>query len=146
MGALVVNSGSTMLFRIARTNLLRTYVNVPQSSAADIHVGQKAFLSTSEAPGTKFPGQVTRTSNSLDPSSRTLLVEIQAENSAGKLMPGMYGAVRLTMAPATGISQIWSFSSRSERKASAFPSGDQRGLCSDLLDAVHCRISRLVES
>jgi RND family efflux transporter MFP subunit len=96
VGALV-NSGSTMLFRIARTNLLRTYVNVPQSSAADIHVGQKAFLSTSEAPETKFPGQVTRTSNSLDPSSRTLLVEIQAENPAGKLMPGMYVQVDLNL-------------------------------------------------
>jgi RND family efflux transporter MFP subunit len=96
VGALV-NSGSTMLFRIARTNLLRTYVNVPQSSAADIHVGQKAFLSTSEAPETKFPGQVARTSNSLDPSSRTLLVEIQAENSAGKLMPGMYVQVDLNL-------------------------------------------------
>jgi RND family efflux transporter MFP subunit len=96
VGALV-NTGSTMLFRIARTNLLRTYVNVPQSSAADIHVGQKAFLSTSEAPETKFPGQVARTSNSLDPSSRTLLVEIQAENPAGKLMPGMYVQVDLNL-------------------------------------------------
>src|SRR5580704_5058709 len=96
VGALV-NTGSTMLFRIARTNLLRTYVNVPQSSAADIHVGQKAFLSTSEAPETKFPGQVARTSNSLDPSSRTLLVEIQAENPAGKLMPGMYVEVDLNL-------------------------------------------------
>jgi RND family efflux transporter MFP subunit len=96
VGALV-NTGSTMLFRIARTNLLRTYVNVPQSSAADIHVGQKAFLSTSEAPDTKFPGQVARTSNSLDPSSRTLLVEIQAENQAGKLMPGMYVEVDLNL-------------------------------------------------
>ena len=56
VGALV-NSGSTLLFRIARTNLLRTYVNVPQSSASDIHVGQTAFLSTSQAPETKFPGQ-----------------------------------------------------------------------------------------
>lgn len=96
VGALV-NSGNTMLFRIARTNLLRTYVNVPQSSAADIHVGQKAFLSTSEAPETKFPGQVTRTSNALDPSTRTLLVEIQAENPAGKLMPGMYVQVDLNL-------------------------------------------------
>jgi RND family efflux transporter MFP subunit len=96
VGALV-NSGSTLLFRIAKTNLLRTYVNVPQSSAADIHVGQKAFLSTSEAPDTKFPGQVARTANSLDPSSRTLLVEVQAENQAGKLMPGMYVQVDLNL-------------------------------------------------
>jgi RND family efflux transporter MFP subunit len=96
VGALV-NSGSTLLFRIARTNLLRTYVNVPQSSASDIHVGQTAFLSTSEAPETKFPGQVARTANALDPSSRTLLVEIQAENRAGKLMPGMYVQVDLNL-------------------------------------------------
>jgi RND family efflux transporter MFP subunit len=96
VGALV-NTGNTMLFRIARTNLLRTYVNVPQSSAADIHVGQKAFLSTSESPDTKFPGQVARTANALDPSSRTLLVEIQAENPAGKLMPGMYVQVDLNL-------------------------------------------------
>jgi RND family efflux transporter MFP subunit len=96
VGALV-NTGNTMLFRIARTNLLRTYVNVPQSSAADIHVGQKAFLSTSESPDTKFPGQVTRTANALDPSSRTLLVEIQADNPAGKLMPGMYVQVDLNL-------------------------------------------------
>lgn len=96
VGALV-NSGSTLLFRIARTNLLRTYVNVPQSSAADIHVGQTAFLSTSEAPETKFPGQVARTANALDPASRTLLVEIQAANPQGKLMPGMYVQVDLNV-------------------------------------------------
>jgi RND family efflux transporter MFP subunit len=96
VGALV-NTGNTMLFRIARTNLLRTYVNVPQSSAADIHVGQKAFLSTSESPDTKFPGQVARTANALDPSSRTLLVEIQAANPDGKLLPGMYVQVDLNL-------------------------------------------------
>jgi RND family efflux transporter MFP subunit len=96
VGALV-NSGSTLLFRIAKTNLLRTYVNVPQSSAADIHIGQKAFLSTSEAPDTKFPGQVARTASSLDPSSRTLLVEVQAENQTRKLMPGMYVQVDLNL-------------------------------------------------
>lgn len=96
VGALV-NSGNTLLFRIAKTDVLRTYVNVPQSSAADIHVGQTAFLSTSEAPDTKFPGQVARTANSLDPSSRTLLVEIQAANPAAKLMPGMYVQVDLNL-------------------------------------------------
>src|SRR5579871_247846 len=96
VGALV-NSGSTLLFRIARTNLLRTYVNVPQSSASDVHVGQTAFLSTSESPDSHIPGKVTRTSNALDPSSRTLLVEVQADNSAGKLMPGMYVQVDLNL-------------------------------------------------
>ncbi len=91
----LVNNGSTMLFRIAQTNLLRTYLNVPQSSASDVHVGQMASLATPELPERKFSGAVTRTANALDPSSRTLLVEVQVPNPEGKLLPGMYVEVDL---------------------------------------------------
>jgi RND family efflux transporter MFP subunit len=91
----LVNTGSTMLFRIAQTNLLRTYLNVPQSSASDVHVGQMATLATPELPERKFSGAVTRTANALDPASRTLLVEVQVPNPEGKLLPGMYVEVDL---------------------------------------------------
>jgi len=91
----LVNTGSTMLFRIAQTNLLRTYLNVPQSSASDVHVGQTASLATPELPERKFSGAVTRTANALDPSSRTLLVEVQVPNPENKLLPGMYVDVDL---------------------------------------------------
>ncbi len=91
----LVNTGSTMLFRIAQTNLLRTYLNVPQSSASDVHVGQTATLATPELPEHKFSGAVTRTANALDPASRTLLVEVQVPNAEGKLLPGMYVEVDL---------------------------------------------------
>jgi RND family efflux transporter MFP subunit len=96
VGALV-NSGNTLLFRIAQTNPLRTYLNVPQSSASDVHVGQIAMLSTSDLPDRKFPGNVARTANSLDPATRTLLVEIHVANPDGKLMPGMYAQVDLNL-------------------------------------------------
>ena len=91
----LVNTGTTMLFRIAQTNLLRTYLNLPQSSASDVHVGQMASLATPELPERKFSGTVTRTANALDPSSRTLLVEVQVPNPEGKLLPGMYVEVDL---------------------------------------------------
>jgi len=91
----LVNTGSTLLFRIAQTNLLRTYLNVPQSSASDVHVGQMASLATPELPERKFSGAVTRTANALDPASRTLLVEVQVPNPEGKLLPGMYVEVDL---------------------------------------------------
>jgi RND family efflux transporter MFP subunit len=91
----LVNTGSTLLFRIAQTNLLRTYLNVPQSSASDVHVGQMASLATPELPERKFSGAVSRTANSLDPSTRTLLVEVQVPNPEGKLLPGMYVEVDL---------------------------------------------------
>ena len=96
VGALV-NTGSTLLFRIAQTNPLRTYVNVPQVDAPEVRVGQTATLSTADLPDRKFNGVVTRTANALDPASRTLLVEIQVPNPDGKLMPGTYAQVDLNL-------------------------------------------------
>ena len=96
VGALV-NTGSTMLFRIAQTDPLRTFVNAPQADAQDIRVGQAATLSTEELPNRKFRGIVTRSANALDPASRTLLVEVQVPNPDGKLLPGMYVEVNFNL-------------------------------------------------
>ena len=96
VGALV-NAGNTLLFRIAQTGLLRTFLNVPQANSSDVRVGQNAALSTDELPDRKFRGTVTRTANALDPASRTLLVEIQVPNPDGKLLPGMYVQVDLNL-------------------------------------------------
>jgi RND family efflux transporter MFP subunit len=54
-----------------------------------------ASIATPELPERKFSGAVTRTANALDPSSRTLLVEVQVPNPEGKLLPGMYVEVDL---------------------------------------------------
>ena len=96
VGALV-NSGSTLLFRIAQTGTLRTYVNVPQASATFIHPGQPARLRVTSFPGRSFSGIVARTANALDPASRTLLVEVQVANADGALLPGMYTQVDLNL-------------------------------------------------
>jgi RND family efflux transporter MFP subunit len=92
-----VTEGNTLLFRVAQTGRLRTYLNVPQSDAAAVRVGQQAFLQIPDLPGRKFPASVTRTANALDPSSRTLLVEVQAPNPNGELIPGMYAQVDLAV-------------------------------------------------
>jgi RND family efflux transporter MFP subunit len=89
VGALV-NAGNTLLYRVAQTGTLRTYVNVPQASASSIHVGQTATLNVSNLPGRTFTGTVARTANSLDPATRTLLVELHVLNNDGVLLPGMY--------------------------------------------------------
>ncbi len=95
-GALV-NEGSTLLFRIAQTNRVRTYINVPQSEASNMKVGVKATLTIPNMPSKKFEGTVTHTSDALDPASRTLLAEIQLDNQAGFLLPGMYAQVAFKM-------------------------------------------------
>ena len=95
-GALV-NEGNTLLFRIAQTDRLRTYVNVPQIDAESVRVGQQATLTIPDLAGRKFAGRVARTANALDPATRTLLVEVQIDNSGGGLMPGMYTQVELAV-------------------------------------------------
>ena len=92
VGALVT-AGNTMLYRIAQTGSLRTYVNVPQTNASSIRPGQPAHISVTNIPGRSFAGTIARTANSLDPTSRTLLVEVQVPNPDGALMPGMYAQV-----------------------------------------------------
>ena len=94
VGALA-NAGSTLLFRIAQTETLRTYVNVPQAQSSGIRAGQNARLSVTNLPGRQFTGTVARTANSLDPASRTLLVEVHVPNPDGALLPGMYARVDL---------------------------------------------------
>ncbi len=92
----LVNDGSTMLFRIAQTGTLRTYINLPQSDADSIRPGQHAAVTIPELPGRRFPGVVTRTSNALDPTTRTLLTEVQVANP-GDLLPGMFAQVDLSV-------------------------------------------------
>jgi RND family efflux transporter MFP subunit len=94
-GALVAE-GNTLLFRIAQTDRLRTYVNVPQADSISVRVGQAAQLRIPDLPSKTFTGTVTRTANSLDPATRTLLAEVQVPNPGGLLMPGMYSEVNFT--------------------------------------------------
>jgi RND family efflux transporter MFP subunit len=98
-GTLVV-SGTTLIYRIAQTGMLRAYVNVPQASASSVHQGQAASLSVSSLPGRRFAGTVARTANALDPSSRTMLVEVEVPNKDGSLFPGMYAQVDLSSSQA----------------------------------------------
>jgi RND family efflux transporter MFP subunit len=94
-GALVAD-GTTLLFRIAQTDRLRTYVNVPQADSTSIRVGQPAQLKIPDLPSKTFKGTVTRTANALDPATRTLLAEVQVPNEGGLLLPGMYSEVNFT--------------------------------------------------
>jgi len=81
-------------FRIAEISKLRVLVAVPQTDSPGIKVGQGADVSVQEFPNRTFPGKVTRTSNSLDAASRTLLTEVQVANPTGILLPGMYTLVK----------------------------------------------------
>jgi RND family efflux transporter MFP subunit len=96
VGSLVSAGSNTSvreLFRMAQIGTLRVFVNVPQSEMAGIRPGVLCRLEADELRGKKFEGRVTRTANSLDASSRTLLTEVQVPNPNGELLPGMYATV-----------------------------------------------------
>lgn len=87
---MLVTEGSTMLFRVAQAGQLRVYVNVPQQDAPAIRPGMKATISVQDSSDAPVEGTVTRTSNALDPTTRTMLTELQVSNASGRLVPGMF--------------------------------------------------------
>ena len=89
------------LFGIAQTQRLRILVSVPEGYVPAIHAGGHAELAFQEYPGVNFTGDITRTADSVDPNTRTMLTEVQVDNRNGKLVPGMYTVV--TFPPAPGI-------------------------------------------
>jgi membrane fusion protein, multidrug efflux system len=88
-------TGGLGLFRVSQTDTMRVYVNVPQSLAPSIHVGQNANISLAEQHGRVLPGKVARTSAALDPGTRTLLVEVDVANTDNSLLAGSFVQVDL---------------------------------------------------
>ncbi len=94
VGDLVTAGSSKELFRLAQTDKLRVYVRVPQAQAAGIAPGQTAELLIPEMPNRVFTGTVARTAGAISPESRTLLTELEVDNSRGELLAGSFGQVR----------------------------------------------------
>jgi multidrug efflux pump subunit AcrA (membrane-fusion protein) len=86
--------GTQVLFQIARLDPIRVFVNVPQAFTPYVRVGSTSEVRVREFPGKPFTGTISRTSNSLDPTARTLTTEVLVRNPDGKLLPGMYVQVK----------------------------------------------------
>jgi RND family efflux transporter MFP subunit len=93
IGALINSGSGEALFRVAQVNPLRVYVSVPENFGKEVHVGTDADLSFDEFPGRHFPATVVTTSSAIDPTSRTLLTELQVPNRSNELWPGAYTVV-----------------------------------------------------
>jgi RND family efflux transporter MFP subunit len=89
------------LFHIASISKLRVYVAVPEVYSVAAQSGAPADLTLDEYPGETFHGTLVRNSDSIDLASRTLLVEVDVENTRGRLKPGAYVQVHLKMPEGT---------------------------------------------
>jgi RND family efflux transporter MFP subunit len=78
------------LFTLAQVDTLRLYVYVPQTYSQRIQVGDTVDIQLQELPDQRFKGRVVRTARAIDPSTRTLQVEINTGNADQRLLPGSY--------------------------------------------------------
>jgi RND family efflux transporter MFP subunit len=96
IGALIDGDSSPKeLFHLAAIDKLRVYVPVPEVSAAAVRTGEQVTLTSDQFPNRIFHGTLVRDSNAIDSQSRTLNVEVDVDNSTGKLLPGSYAFVHI---------------------------------------------------
>jgi RND family efflux transporter MFP subunit len=90
----LISSGSENsklpLYRLARIDTVKVFVDVPQYAARGIHIGQEVSITLKEFPDRVFTGKVARTSVAMDSTARTLRTEIHVPNADLALVPGMY--------------------------------------------------------
>jgi len=88
------------IFHLSAIHKLRIYVPVPEIYAASVRTGDKVDVTLDAFPGQRFAGTLVRNANAIDSASRTLNVEVDVDNSSGRLMPGAYAFVHFKV-PAT---------------------------------------------
>ena len=96
VGALIDGDSSLReLFHLAAIDKLRVYVPVPEVSAAAVRTGEPVTLTSDQFPNRIFHGAFVRDSSAIDSQSRTLNVEVDVDNTDGKLLPGSYAFVHI---------------------------------------------------
>ena len=99
IGALI-NAGSTgqELFEVSDLHRLRIYVQVPQVMSSKIAIGQAASFTVPQFSGQPFTANVVAVSHALDANSRSMTVQLQADNPGEKLAAGSYCQVAFQLA------------------------------------------------
>jgi len=107
-GSLVTadQASGTPLFAIARTDVLRVQVYVPQEDFFGLRDGQDATMTVPQLPGRVFQGTVARNAGALATDTRTLLAEVDVKNEDGALSAGLYGIVHLQQPRAAPVVEV----------------------------------------
>src|SRR5438105_10804340 len=92
---ITANNTNFEMFHIQQTDPLRVYFRIPQTEASNIAVGQTFDVQVGAQSAKTYPGKVVSTSEAVSPDSRTMLVELQVDNSKNEILPGSYATVRV---------------------------------------------------
>ena len=105
----LINPGSasgSALFQISDIHKVRIYVQVPQAFAADLKPGMKATLTLPQYPDHPFEATLASTANAFNETTRTVSVQLQADNGDGKLWPGTYTEVMFHIPANTNVLRV----------------------------------------
>jgi RND family efflux transporter MFP subunit len=109
IGALI-NAGSSgngpQMFRVADTHEMRVFVQVPQEMSSNMKAGLTAEMTLPQYPDKTFKAVVSTTSEAINKTARTLLVELHAKNDENLLQPGTFAQVRFNLADTPGTLRI----------------------------------------
>jgi membrane fusion protein (multidrug efflux system) len=110
MGALVQSSVTNQtsnqpVLTIADMSRLRIDIYVEQRDVPYVHVGDMADVTDGSNPDRRVRARIARSSDQLDPRTRTLFVELDVDNSEGFLVPGAFAYVILHV-PVTAYPEI----------------------------------------
>ena len=86
---------SNKVATVVRINPLRVRIDIPEQAIPSVAVGQSVSVTTSAWPDRNFSGRVARISPNVTPTSRTMIVEAEIENSSAVLKPGQFATVRI---------------------------------------------------
>jgi len=92
---ITANNTSMEMFHIQQRDPLRVYFRIPQTEAPNIAVGQTFDVQVGAQSAKTYPGKVVSTSEAVSPDSRTMLVQLQVDNSKNEILPGSYATVRI---------------------------------------------------
>jgi len=92
---ITANNTSFEMFHIQQTDPLRVYFRLPQSETPHIKVEQTFNVQVGAQSAKTYSGKVISTSGAVSPDSRTMLVELQVDNSKNEILPGSYATVRV---------------------------------------------------
>lgn len=94
-----VTGAANGLFEVAQVDQLRVFVNVPQAFAPNVRPGMPVQVTVRGHLETPVAAAVTRTSNALDPGTRTLLAQVDIPNAPRRLLPGMFVYASFNVSP-----------------------------------------------
>jgi RND family efflux transporter MFP subunit len=93
-------STTTPMYRMAQTDPLRIFVDVPQSAAGELmKAGVPAEIRATGAVGGVFSGAIARSAQSINAQARTMRVEVDMPNATHALVPGMYVNIAFRLPP-----------------------------------------------